>query len=120
MKVLQLGKYYHPYVGGIETHLEQLCGELKSKVDLEVIVSSSSPHDSDEEIDGVRVHRCGEMLKVASTSICPSMVKALSARDYDIVHIHFPNPMAGMIYLATKKPALHRIVITDNGDVVKQ
>lgn len=120
MKVLQLGKYYYPYVGGIESHLQQLCGELNSKVDIDVVVSSDDPRDSDEEIDGVRVHRCGEIVKVASTSICPSMVRALSERDYDIVHVHFPNPMGVMSYLAAKKPRDHRIVVTYHSDVVKQ
>lgn len=120
MKVLQLGKYYHPHVGGIESHLQQLCGELKSKVDVEVIVSSSTRSDSVEDIDGVRVRRCGEVVKLASTSICPSMVRALSDADYDILHVHFPNPMGVMSYLAAKKPANHRIVVTYHSDVVKQ
>ncbi|MGH7327383.1 MAG: glycosyltransferase, partial [Polyangiaceae bacterium] len=112
--------YYHPHVGGIETHLEQLCGELKSKVDLEVVVSSSGREESVDDVNGVRVRRCGEVVKVASTSICPSMVRALSEADYDIIHIHTPNPMGVMSYLAAKKPRNHRIVVTHHSDVVKQ
>ena len=120
MKVLQLGKYYHPHVGGIESHLKQLCGELKSSVDLEVIVSSSGKEGSIEDVDGIRVRRCGEVVNIASTSICPSMVRALSEVDYDIVHVHGPNPMGVMSYLASKKPKNHRIVVTHHSDIVKQ
>jgi rhamnosyl/mannosyltransferase len=120
MKVLQLGKYYPPYMGGIESHLRQLCGEIKSKVDLDVVVCNSAPRDADEVIDGVRVHRCAEVAKVASTSLCPTMPLALSRRDYDILHVHFPHPMGVMSYLASKKPRNHRVIVTFHSDIVKQ
>jgi rhamnosyl/mannosyltransferase len=120
MKVLQLGKYYPPYMGGIETHLRQLCGELKSKVDLDVVVCNSEMREADDEVEGVRVHRCAELAKVASTSLCPTMPLALSRRDYDILHIHFPHPMGVMSYLASKKPRNHRIIVSYHSDIVKQ
>src|SRR5450755_1465302 len=120
MKVLQLGKYYPPYLGGIESHLRQLCGEIRSQVDLEVVVCNSELREVDEIVDDVRVHRCAEIANVASTSICPTMPLALSRRDYDIVHIHCPNPMGVMSYLASKKPQKHRIIVSHHSDIVKQ
>jgi glycosyltransferase involved in cell wall biosynthesis len=120
MKVLQLGKYYPPYMGGIESHLRQLCGELKSKVDLDVVVCNSEMRDVDDVVDGVHVHRCAELAKVASTSLCPTMPLALSKRDYDILHVHFPHPMGVMSYLASKKPRNHRIIVSYHSDIVKQ
>lgn len=120
MKVLQLGKYYPPYMGGIETHLRQLCGELKSKVDLDVVVCNSEMREADDVVEGVRVHRCAELAKVASTSLCPTMPLALSRRDYDILHVHFPHPMGVMSYLASKKPRNHRIIVSYHSDIVKQ
>jgi rhamnosyl/mannosyltransferase len=120
MKVLQLGKYYPPYMGGIESHLRQLCGELKSKVDLDVVVCNSEMREADDVVEGVHVHRCAEIAKVASTSLCPTMPLVLSRRDYEILHVHFPHPMGVMSYLASKKPANHRIVVTYHSDIVKQ
>ncbi|MEO8798275.1 MAG: glycosyltransferase, partial [Polyangiaceae bacterium] len=61
-----------------------------------------------------------ELAKVASTSLCPSMIAELSRRDYDVIHMHFPNPMGVMAYLASKKPKNHRIVISWHSDIVKQ
>ena len=120
MKVLQLGKYYPPYMGGIESHLRQLCGEIKSKVDLDVVVCNAELREVDEEVEGVRVHRCAELAKVASTSLCPTMPLVLSRRDYDILHIHFPHPMGVMSYLASKKPRNHRIIVSYHSDIVRQ
>ena len=73
MRVLQLGKYYAPYRGGIEHHLQMLCGELahKDDMDLDVVVSDSRPANGDGVVGGVRVKRCFEVAKVASTSNLP-------------------------------------------------
>ena len=42
MRVLQLGKYYYPYMGGIENHLYLLCNQLKTQTELEVVVCNTS------------------------------------------------------------------------------
>ena len=62
MKVLQLGKYYAPYRGGMETHLSGLCEELKGRVELEVLVSNTAPRTVREVVHGVPVTRCAELV----------------------------------------------------------
>jgi len=120
MRVLQLGKYYYPYMGGIENHLYVLCGELKERVSLEVVVSNTRMRTVRDMVGGIPVTRCGEILNLASTSICPTMALELSRRDYDLLHLHFPHPMGVMSYLASRKPRSHRLVITYHSDVVRQ
>ena len=39
MKVLHIGKYYHPYRGGFEYSLFTLVNELKEKLQIQVLVS---------------------------------------------------------------------------------
>ena len=51
-KVLHVGKFYPPHMGGIETHLEALCGELTKSFDLRVVVSATTP---------VPARNCGTM-----------------------------------------------------------
>jgi rhamnosyl/mannosyltransferase len=121
MRVLQLGKYYYPYMGGIENHLYLLCNELKSQVDLDVLVCNSRPASSVDVVDGVRVTRSYQVTNVASTSICPMMPLQVARRAYDLVHFHFPHPMGVMSYLlGAQGPKRHAVVVTYHGDIVKQ
>jgi rhamnosyl/mannosyltransferase len=120
MRVLQLGKYYYPYMGGIENHLYLLCNELKREVDLDVLVCNSASANATDEVEGVRVTRCYEVAKIASTSICPTMPFELSRRRYDVVHFHFPHPMGVMSYLLGWRAHRHAVVVTYHSDVVKQ
>jgi rhamnosyl/mannosyltransferase len=120
MRVLQLGKYYYPYMGGIENHLYLLCNELKQEIDLDVLVCNSERTSATNIVDGVKVRRCLELFKVASTSICPTMPLDLSRRRYDIVHFHFPHPMGVMSYRFAWHAHRHAVVVTYHGDIVKQ
>ncbi len=120
MRVLQLGKYYYPYMGGIENHLYTLCNELRPHVEVEAIVCNSERRTVDESVNGVRVTRCAQVVDVASVSLCPAMPLTLSQRNYTILHNHFPHPMGELSYLASKKPASHRVVVTYHGDIVRQ
>ncbi len=120
MRVLQLGKYYFPEVGGIESHLQLLCGELRGHVDVDVLVCNSRPTREDGLVEGIRVTRSLELVKLASTSLCPLMPIELSERRYDVLHVHFPNPMGVMSYLCSLRTHRHSVVVTYHSDIVKQ
>jgi len=120
MRVLQVGKYYYPYMGGIETHLSVLCNELKPHVDFDVLVCNTKRETKRESVQGIPVTRCLEVSQVASTSLCPTMPLELSRRQYDLIHFHFPHPMGVVSYLASRRPARHGVVITYHSDIVRQ
>jgi len=118
-RVLQLGKFYPPHPGGMESHLEALCGQLKEKTDLEVIVAASNSFRSSEElIDGVKVAHLGRLFTLRSAPMCPTMVRRIRNTKADLVHIHWPNPTALLAYLASGHRG--RLVITYHSDVVRQ
>jgi rhamnosyl/mannosyltransferase len=48
------------------------------------------------------------------------MVLELSQRDYDVLHVHLPNPLGAASYLASKKRRPHRLVVTYHSDIVRQ
>jgi glycosyltransferase involved in cell wall biosynthesis len=118
LRVLHVGKFYPPHMGGIETHLQALCGTLTEHVDLSVVVSSDDRRTVDQVVDGVRVARVGTLLNAFSTSISPAVVSRIRSADADLVHLHLPNPTAVLAYLASG----HRgpLVITYHSDTVRQ
>src|SRR5437879_4955179 len=117
-RILQVGKYYPPYRGGMETHLEQLSSLLNHRVDLNVLVANDTRQTSFERVGGVKVTRLGRMLNLSGAPVCPNMVRAIRAAKADLVHLHFPNPMAVFAYLASG----HRgpVVATWHSDIVRQ
>jgi rhamnosyl/mannosyltransferase len=120
MRVLQLGKYYYPYMGGIETHLRDLATGLARSVDVEVIVCHTRLRPVRDRLDGVDVTRVGTIGRAASTEICPTLPFELSTREYDVLHLHSPNPMGMVGYLMAKKSRPHALVVTHHSDVVRQ
>jgi glycosyltransferase involved in cell wall biosynthesis len=118
LKVLHVGKFYPPHMGGIETHLQALCGELSKSLQLHVVVASDGPEAVHEQIDEVAVSRVSTMLTLASTPFCPGMIGQIRRSDADIVHIHLPNPMAVLAYLTSGHRG--RLVITYHSDTVRQ
>jgi len=118
LKVLHVGKFYPPHMGGIETHLQALCEELKQSLRLSVVVSSDGTQASRESLHGVPVSRVPTRLVLASTPLCPSMIGEIRRSDADLIHIHLPNPMAVMAYLASGHPA--PLVVTYHSDTVRQ
>lgn len=118
LRVLHVGKFYPPHMGGIETHLQALCGELCGPLDLRVIVASEDRQAVEETLDGVRISRVPTRLTLASTPLCPGMVRAIGSSSVDLIHIHLPNPTAVLAYLASGQVA--PLIVTYHSDTVRQ
>ncbi len=117
-RVLHIGKFYPPHMGGIETHLQLLCRELARSLEVEAIVSSDGAR-SDTFFDGdVKVTRVGQWRQVASTPLCPGMLSRFSKSQADLVHIHLPNPAATVALLASSYAG--PIVVSYHSDIVRQ
>jgi rhamnosyl/mannosyltransferase len=120
MRVLQLGKYYYPYRGGIESHLRLLAERLGRSQTVEVVVYNRDRRTVHERVGGVSVTRVATLGRVASTEICPRLIGELSRHTYDVLHLHAPNPMAMLAYALARKPRQHALVITHHSDVIRQ
>lgn len=118
MRVLQVGKFYPPYRGGMETHLEDLCQELAKSVDIRVVVASGRRRSVIERIRDVEVERVATLGTVAGTPLCPAMPRRIRAGQADLFHVHLPNPMAVAAVLASRRPV--PLVATYQSDIIRQ
>ncbi len=118
LRVVQVGKYYAPHVGGIETHLQTLCGALKESMDIKVLVANDQPGDEDAIVEGVSVSRLGVQFSIAGAPVCPTMAWKLRRAQPDLVHVHLPNPAGILALIASGYRG--RIVTTWHSDVVRQ
>jgi glycosyltransferase involved in cell wall biosynthesis len=118
LRIVQVGKYYPPHVGGIETHLQALCGGLKTSLDVQVFVANDGRRDEDALVDGVAVHRLGSQFEVAGAPICPTMPWKIRRARADIVHLHVPNPAGMLAILASGYRG--RLITTWHSDIVRQ
>jgi glycosyltransferase involved in cell wall biosynthesis len=118
VRVLHVGKFYPPVRGGMERHLQDLCRTLESDAEIDVIVGHSRARTEHERDGNVHVHRIATLGMMSSTSICPTMAAAIRRTPADIVHLHSPNPMAVLAYLASGHRG--RLVVSHHSDVVRQ
>ncbi|MFL6254382.1 MAG: glycosyltransferase [Pyrinomonadaceae bacterium] len=118
LRVLQVGKFYPPHRGGMESHLQALCGQLRAEVNVEVLVSSDDRRTVEEVLDSVKVTRVGTLFDFAAAPVCPGLVRRIRDSRADIVHLHWPHPAALLAYLASGHAG--RLVLTYHSDVVRQ
>ena len=119
MKVLQLGKFY-PILGGIEKVMWELTEGLgRSGIDCDMICAAKSP-----QIIQIGEHsRCicvKALFKAAATMISPVMITYLRRHcaEYDIIHIHHPDPMAALALRLSGYKG--KVVLHWHSDIIKQ
>lgn len=138
MKILQVGKFY-PIRGGVEKVMWDLTRGLAERgIDCDMlcaILDGNGPDWEDrdrqaESPEGVRLAmRFGEhgrvlcvraLRKVAATMISPAMVRYLRrhASEYDIVHVHHPDPMAALALRLSGYRG--RVILHWHSDILKQ
>jgi glycosyltransferase involved in cell wall biosynthesis len=116
--VVHVGKFYRPRFGGIESHVEALCGELQRSMDIHVLVANDSRRGEECVIDGVTVSRVAQSMNIAGAPVCPAMALKIRKNRPDIVHLHLPNPGGVLALLASGYRG--RIVVTWHSDVIRQ
>jgi len=96
VRIAQITPYFHPHLGGVESHVRDLSRKL---VDLghevEVVTSLFEPGlPAEEVVDNFTVHRLPTRAIIAKTPLIRSMKEFLGSRNYDVVHAHSPPPLA--------------------------
>lgn len=118
MRILQIGKFYPPHMGGIETHLQTLCREVGRHAEVKVVVAGDRRRLSRANVDGIALARMGTLFSLASAPVCAGMVREIRRSAADIVHLHMPNPTGALAYLASRHRG--RLLVTWHSDILRQ
>lgn len=123
MRVLHLGKFFPPHYGGIETVTRDLADGLHEVgVQSDVLAFSRNPaiEESRDAPRPYRVFRAHTPWVVASMPISLAYLGEMRRRchDYDVLHVHVPNPLAS-IGLWLLRPRA-KIVVHWHSDIVRQ
>ena len=122
MKILQLGKFY-PIRGGVEKVMYDLMTGLSAKgIDCDMLCAACD--DEDAGVDALNEHArliCTRTwAKVKATMLSPGMIVAMRriSKDYDIVHVHHPDPMACLALWMSRYKG--KVVLHWHSDIIKQ
>lgn len=104
MKVLHLGKFCPPNEGGIEVFSYDLLEYLNSKGIKAHFLCFGDKTYSDT-YKGFCFFSCKMNIKLNSTLIPIDFIKIFKkiVKNYDMLHIHSPNPLAEIISIFTNK-----------------
>jgi rhamnosyl/mannosyltransferase len=128
-QIVHLSKYYPPYRGGIETHVQTLA-RSQANLGFKVYVicinsfgkSGSFSKKTVQEIDqNVTVIHVARWASIAKLDICLGIAKEVRNFLGDpntIFHLHTPNPT--MLLALTRVLQPMNLVITHHSDVIKQ
>ena len=122
MRVLQIGKFY-PISGGVEKVMYDITMGLSQKqVYCDMLCASAEKQDQGNLLlnDYARVLCVPTWKKVAATMLSPAMIFRLRKirKEYDIIHIHHPDPMACLaLFLSGYKGP---VVLHWHSDILKQ
>lgn len=118
IRVLQIGKYYPPRWGGMETVLKDICETIAPRVELSVVVANDKTRREEERSAGFHLIRLPNWRTLFSQPITPGLWSALRCQPAEIVHFHEPNPLALALYLLTGHRG--RLVVHYHSDIVRQ
>ncbi len=121
LKVLQLGKFYYPTFGGIEQVMYEIAEGLNaSGIKSDVLCANTKAKYEEMVFDNYKVYKTSSYGLVKSTSITPQLVYKLWKihKNYDIIHIHHPNPMAFLALFIVRPKC--KVIVHWHSDIIRQ
>lgn len=121
LRVLQVGRYFPPHVGGVETLVYNLTTGLNARgIQCDVLCSNKDAVYKLDEFDRFKVHRTRSYGQVLSVSVTPQLISKFRkiSSEYDIIHLHHPDPIA-TVALFVAKPSC-KVVIHWHSDILRQ
>lgn len=107
MRVLCFGRFYDEIPGGMQRHVEHLFAALRDEVDFVHLVPSRNRRSGNTQLHGFPVVRTPSWNVDGSLALSPTlpMVARQMHRQqpFDVIHLHFPDPMSHLASMALPK-----------------
>jgi len=121
VRILQVNKFYAPYVGGVETVARQLAeGAVERGHQVRVLTCNRAfePRSQTEQIGGVEVWRAASFGFLFNASISPTFPRLYrkAVEWAELVHFHSPSPVPELTHLAFAVPEATPAVVTFHAD----
>ncbi len=119
-RILVVNKAYWPHLGGVETVARQLA-EGAAAAGFEVDVLCLADRDSEEETNGVRVHRVRSAFRVGSAPLSCKFLERYGelAQKAGLIHFHAPNPMGELALLLKGRGKAEKVICTYHSDPLR-
>ncbi len=118
-RVLQIFKYYHPHVGGVEKVARDIAEGLRGQAKTQVLASHEDLRTVHDETNGIEVTRAGRLATYFSVPLAPRfpfLMRRMS-RNADILQFHLPYPLADVSYLLARPRG--RVVAWWHSEIVR-
>jgi glycosyltransferase involved in cell wall biosynthesis len=116
LRILHVGKYYPPHMGGTEIYNQQLVRLQSGVAEVTVVVANDFRRTDTEEMDGARLIRLTRFGVIKSMPLTPGLPLSIRKYPADIIHMHMPNPAADLSYLLSGHRG--KLILTHHADIV--
>lgn len=121
MNVLQVNKFYAPYIGGVETVARQLAeGARERGYEVRVLTCSHGIEirNQADQVGGVKVLRAASLGFFFNASVSPTFpfLYREAVKWADVVHFHSPSPVPELTHMVLGVPEATPVVVTFHAD----
>jgi glycosyltransferase involved in cell wall biosynthesis len=122
LRVLCFGRFFDAVPGGMQTHVDHLFRAMKGHVEFVHLVPSRDTTGYKGQVQGFPLIRTPSWNVDGSLCLSPQLISTARQlhleKPFDLVHLHFPDPMSHLASWAL--PASVPRVITWHADIIRQ
>jgi glycosyltransferase involved in cell wall biosynthesis len=122
LRVLCFGRFFDDVPGGMQTHVDHLFRSMQGVVDYVHLVPSRDSHAFEGKLHGFPLIRTPSWNVDGSLALSPRLWAQARQlhheKPFDLVHLHFPDPMSHIASWAI--PAKIPRVISWHADIIRQ